>query len=69
MYSRSSFLQLPSDYYVSIILSDVTVRFANTTGRVSEGDGTVTITIEKVGDADIPVTVTVITSDGTATGK
>ena len=47
----------------------VTVRFANTTGRVSEGDGTVTITIEKVGDAELPVTVTVTTSDGTATGK
>ena len=47
----------------------MTVRFANTTGRILEGDGTVTITIEKVGDANIPVTVTVTTSDGTATGK
>ena len=52
-----------------IFYPGVTVRFANATGRVSEGDGTVTITIEKVGDADIPVTVTVTTSDGTATGN
>ena len=47
----------------------MTVRFENATETVSEGDGTVTITIIKEGDADIPVMVTVITSDGTATGN
>ena len=48
---------------------DVTVRFASSTGTVSEGNGTVTITIEKVGNAAIPVMVAVTTSDGTATGN
>ena len=47
----------------------VTVRFANTTGTVSEGDGTVTITIVKEGQSDIPVTVRVTTSDITARGN
>ena len=55
--------------YICFIPTAVTVRFANATGTVTEGDGTVTIRIEKVGDAEIPVNVTVTTSDGTATGN
>ena len=47
----------------------MTVRFEDATETVSEDDGTVTITIIKEGDANIPVTVTVTTSDGSATGN
>ena len=47
----------------------MTVRFANRTGTVSESDGFVNLTVVKEGDADIPVTVTVTTSDGTAIGN
>ena len=43
--------------------------FANATHTVSEGDGTVTIRILKVGDSDIPVRVQVRTSDESATGN
>ena len=47
----------------------MTVRFANRTGTVSEPDGFVILTVVKEGDADVPVTVTVTTSDGTAIGN
>ena len=47
----------------------MTVRFANRTGSVSESDGLAILTVVREGDANIPVTVTVTTSDGTATGN
>ena len=46
----------------------MTVGFANATGRVSEGDGVVAVTVVKEGEPQLPVMVTVLTSDGTATG-
>ena len=45
------------------------MRFQDATDTVSEDDGSVTITIIKVGNADIPVMVRVTTSDGSATGN
>ena len=52
-----------------IVYIAVTVRFQDANDTVSEDDGSITITIIKEGNADIPVMVTVTTSDGTATGN
>ena len=52
-----------------IVYIEVTVRFQDATDTVSEDDGSVTITIIKEGNADIPVMVGVTTSDGSATGN
>ena len=52
-----------------IVYIAVTVRFQDATDTVSEDDGSVTITIIKEGNADIPVMVRVTTSDGSATGN
>ena len=46
----------------------MTVTFANATGRVSEGDGVVIITVVQEGESQLPVVVTLTTSDGTAIG-
>ena len=45
------------------------MRFSNATQTVSEADETVTVTIMKEGDSQIPVTVELVMSDKTATGK
>jgi len=47
----------------------VVVRFDKANDTVPEDAGSATITIVKEGDSAIPVSVTVTTSDGTATGK
>ena len=47
----------------------MTVRFAYRTSSVSESDGFTILTVVKEGDAEVPVTVTVITSDGNAIGN
>ena len=53
----------------SAFATGVTMRFSNATKTVSEVDETVTVTIMKEGDSQIPVTVELAMSDKTATGK
>jgi hypothetical protein len=43
------------------------VRFASSNRSVSEGAGTVTLTLEKIGATEVPATVYYKTRDGTAT--
>ena len=47
----------------------VNVSFEQTQYTVTEGDGVVSIAVVKNGSAAIPVTVTLNTTDDTATGK
>ena len=59
----------PASTTVTITDQDtVTLRLEDATDTVSEDDGSVTITVLKDGDADIPVQATLTPSDGTATG-
>jgi len=56
------------DIILLFVTTGVLVRFDRDSYSVNEGDGTATIRVVKVGTSEIPVTVTVDTSDITATG-
>ena len=55
-------------YKLYNIVTTVQVQFERDSYTVNEGDGTATIRVVKVGTSSIPVTVTVDTSDISATG-
>jgi len=52
----------------AIITTDVEVQFERDSYTVNEDGGTATIRVVKVGTSSLPVTVTVDTSDISATG-
>lgn len=57
----------PSATTATIIDNDTALRLASSTFSAAEGDGTVTITVERLGDTSGAVSVNYATADGTAT--
>ena len=63
-----SHLQAVFDPNCNVHSSDVSIGFNPTAYMVLEG-GSVDLIIERMGDAEVPVVATVLTRDGSATGK
>ena len=47
----------------------MTVRFSETQYTVAEDAGSITVTVEKIGESDVPIEVNVSTSPISATSK